>query len=106
VSGLKRVGNYVAAAFKLGRTERLAKSANRSVQDHEVRLAEVEVRLAEVTDKNAVGARRLSNSIKQMVTGETQALMARNAELARNYMDLSRRAHAADTTDASNRGAA
>ena len=91
MSGLKRFGNYVAAAFKLGRTEGLAKSAHRSVQDHEVRVQDHEVRLRKLTDEKAAGARRLSNSIKQMVTGETQALMARNAELARNYMDLSRR---------------
>jgi SAM-dependent methyltransferase len=109
LSGLKRVGNYVTAAFKLGRTERLAKGAHRSVQDHEARLHQIdqrgdglERRLDQVSDAladaqarqaetDSTRARRLSGSIKQMVAGETQALMARNAELARNYMDLSRR---------------
>ena len=98
MSGLKRVGNYVTAVFKLGRTERLAKGAHRSVQDHQMRLDQMdqrgdglERRLDQLEDANATRARRLSGGIKQMVAGETQALMARNAELARNYMDLSRR---------------
>lgn len=87
MSGLKRVGDYVAAALKLGRTERRSKETQRSVQDHEARLSGLDHRL----DEDATRARRLKNGIKHMVQGETQALMARNAELARNFTDLSRR---------------
>lgn len=88
---LKRVGNYVTAAFKLSRTERLAKGAHRSVTDHEARLNQIEQRINQLSETEAARARRLSGGIKQMAAGEIQALMARNAELARNYMDLSRR---------------
>ncbi len=101
MSGLKRVGDYVAAAFKLGRTERWSKEAYRGVQDHEARLSGLDRRLdgferrldgfERQLDEDATRAHRLKNSIKQMVQGETQALMARNAELARNFTDLSRR---------------
>ena len=83
VSGVKRFGNYIAAIFKLGRTERLAKEARRSIHEIERSLE----RLNGWEDRE----RRLRNSIKQMVQGETQALMARNAELARNFVELSRR---------------
>tara|TARA_R100000656_G_scaffold107371_2_gene79517 strand:+ start:381 stop:1406 length:1026 start_codon:yes stop_codon:yes gene_type:complete len=83
VSGVKRFGNYIAAIFKLGRTERLAKEARRSIHEIERSLE----RLNGWEDRE----RRLRNSIKQMVQGETQVLMARNAELARNFVELSRR---------------
>lgn len=87
MSVLKTVGDYIAAVFKLGRTERRAKGAYFSAQAHEVRLEKLE----QLLDANATHARRLRDGIKQMVQGETNALLARNAELARNYMDLSRR---------------
>ncbi len=91
MSGLKNFGNYVAAIFKLRRTEGMAKSATRQVQDLSMRLDhKVQDLGAKVQD---LGARldRLGSSFRLMVAGETQVLMARNAELARNYMDLSRR---------------
>ncbi|MBM1817396.1 class I SAM-dependent methyltransferase [Pseudosulfitobacter pseudonitzschiae] len=94
MSGLKTVGDYITAAFKLGRTERLAKSAYRSAQSHEVRLEKAERRLdslLDALDATNDANRRLRDGVKQMVQSETHALMARNAELARNYMDLSRR---------------
>jgi|TARA_R100000935_G_scaffold6374_1_gene13932 SAM-dependent methyltransferase len=101
VSGLKRVGDYVAAAFKLGRTERQSKKAYRSVQDHEARLSGLDRRLDKLErrldsldhrlDDDTMRTHRLKDSVKQMVQGETQALMSRNAELARNFTDLSRR---------------
>ena len=91
MSGLKNFGNYVAAIFKLRRTEGLAKVAMRTVQDHAHRIDQVDERLDKINDMYVTNTRRLNNGVKQMVTGETQALMARNAELARNYMDLSRR---------------
>lgn len=105
MGGLKNFGNYVAAAFKLGRTERLAKKALRYGQNHAVRLDQMDQRgdglerrldrlddlYAQADHLRAEHARRLSGSLKKMVAGETQALLARNAELARNYMDLSRR---------------
>lgn len=80
VSKLKRVGNYIAAIFKLGRTERMAKETYRNMQTIEDRFAGWETR-----------ERQLRNGVKQMVQSETQALMARNAELARNFTELSRR---------------
>ena len=98
MSGLKNIGDYIAAAFKLGRTERLAKGAYRRAQDHETRLAQmdqrndrIERRLDVLNDTNATRVRHLRDGVKQMVQSETHALMARNAELARNYMELSRR---------------
>ena len=80
LSGLKNFGNYVAAIFKLRRTEGLAKTALHQVRDLGARL-----------DRMDGNTRRLQSSFRQMVAGETEVLMARNAELARNYMDLSRR---------------
>ena len=38
-----------------------------------------------------VNTRRINNTFRQMVAGETKILLARNAELARNCTDLSRR---------------
>ena len=80
VSKVKRVGNYIAALFKLGRTERMAKEAHRNMREIEERFNSWEIR-----------ERQLRNGIKQMVQSDTQALMARNAELARNFVELSRR---------------
>jgi O-antigen chain-terminating methyltransferase len=91
VNSLKRFGDYVAAAFKLGRTERYAKRAYRSTQDHQRRLDDLRHQVDDLGHHDSTRARRLKNNIQQMVQGETQALMARNAELARNYMELSRR---------------
>lgn len=47
--------------------------------------------LLDALDATNDANRRLRDGVKQMVQSETHALMARNAELARNYMDLSRR---------------
>jgi O-antigen chain-terminating methyltransferase len=80
VSKVKRIGDYIAAFFKLGRTERMAKEAHRNMRTIEERFNGLEAR-----------ERRFRDGIKQMVQGETQALMARNAELARNFVELSRR---------------
>lgn len=80
MSKVKRFGDYIAAFFKLGRTERLAKEAHRNMRATEERFNALETR-----------ERQLRNGIKQMVQGETQVLMARNAELARNFVGLSRR---------------
>lgn len=91
MSGFKNFGNYITAIYKLGRTEKLAKFAARRVEDHAVRIDRAEEYIAMRDDVRAEHARRLTSSVKQMVAGETQALLARNAELARNYMDLSRR---------------
>ena len=112
MSGVKNFGNYVAAIFKLRRTEGLAKGAARTVQNHAHRMDHMDGRMDHMDGRmdhtdgrmdrvedlqaahenlRAAHARRLSSGVKQMVVGETQALVARNAELARNYMDLSRR---------------
>lgn len=87
MSSLKNFGNYVAAIFKLRRTEGLAKSSARHVQDLGARLDRLTMRL----DGMDGNTRRLQNSFRKMVSGETRVLMARNAELARNYMNLSHR---------------
>lgn len=47
VKPYKRIGNYIAAIFKLGRTERMAKEAWRIGQTIEHRVAETEARSAE-----------------------------------------------------------
>jgi SAM-dependent methyltransferase len=80
VSKIKRAGDYIAAIFKLGRTERMAKEAHRHMRAHEDRFNGWEIR-----------ERQLRNSIKQTVQTEMQVLMARNAELARNFIEVSRR---------------
>ena len=87
MSGVKRFGNYIAAIFKLGRTERLAKEAHRSLKEAERSIEATMARL----DGWEARERRFRDGIKQMVQGETQVLMARNAELARNFVELSRR---------------
>ena len=80
MSRVKRVGDYIAAIFKLGRTERMAKEAYRSMRGTEDRLNGWEAR-----------ERRMRAGMEQMIQGETQVLMACNAELARNFIELSRR---------------
>lgn len=97
MSSFKNFGNYVAAIFKLRRTEGLAKSSARHVQDLGARLDHLTMRLDSLDrltmrlDSMDGNTRRLQSSFSQMVAGETRVLMARNAELARSYMDLSRR---------------
>lgn len=98
MSGVKRAGDYLAAIFKLGRTERWAKAAYRSVESHDARFGDLERRLDHLQrqfDKQSDGwegrARHLKDGVKQVIHGETQALMARNAELARNFVEISRR---------------
>lgn len=91
MSGLKNFGNYVAAIFKLRRTEGMAKSAARQVKDLGVRLDDQVKDLSVRLDNMDGSTRRLRKNFGDMVVGETQVLMARNAELSRNYMDLSRR---------------
>ena len=80
MSSLKNFGNYLAAIFKLRRTEKLAKTTSRQMNDLVTRL-----------DNMDGHARRLRSSFGQMINAEAQVLLARNAELSRNYMDLSRR---------------
>lgn len=87
-------GSYFAALFKLRRTERLAKTTAREVRDLAAILRGLEANvhgLAVRMDHADGHTRRLRSSFGQMVAAETQVLMARNAELARNYMDMSRR---------------
>ena len=43
MSGVKRAGDYLAAIFKLGRTERWAKAAYRSVESHDARFGDGEL---------------------------------------------------------------
>lgn len=77
----------MAAIFKLRRTEGMAKSAVGQVHDLVRQVHDLGARL----DRMDGNTRRIHSNFRQMVAGETQVLMARNAELARNYMDLSRR---------------
>ncbi len=91
MSRVKRAGDYLAAIFKLGRTERWAKAAYRSLESNEERLGALERRIDEQADRWEGRARHLKDGVKQVVHGETQALMARNAELARNFVEVSRR---------------
>ncbi|NUH65552.1 class I SAM-dependent methyltransferase [Sulfitobacter sp. S0837] len=91
MSGVKRAGDYLAAIFKLGRTERLAKAAYRALEANEARLSALERRIDEQSNRWEGRARHLQDGVKQVIHGETQALMARNAELARNFVEVSRR---------------
>lgn len=87
MSKIKHFGDYVAAIFKLRRTERMAKEAYRSLQNAEGSMRDIQDRF------NGWDARerKLKKEVSQMVRGETLALAARNAELSRNFALLSSR---------------
>ncbi|MEP3528210.1 MAG: methyltransferase domain-containing protein [Sulfitobacter sp.] len=112
MSGVKRAGDYLTAIFKLGRTERWAKAAYRSLETNEDRFGALERRIDDLnprfdhlqrqidqlqgqideqSDRWDGRTRQLKDGVKQQIHGETQSLMARNAELARNFVEVSRR---------------
>jgi 2-polyprenyl-3-methyl-5-hydroxy-6-metoxy-1,4-benzoquinol methylase len=73
VKPLKRFEKYVSAVFKLGKTERLAKSAHS--------------RLDYLSDQE----RRLHEDLREMVLSEVQLMQVRSAEVARSHVYLSHR---------------
>ena len=88
---VKQIGDYIAAIFKLGRTERMAKEAHRNLQAINnmpaINVQAIENRFNDLDARE----RRLKAGVNQMVQAETRALMASNADLARNFIELSRR---------------
>ncbi len=78
---LKRLELYISALFKLGRIERIAKGARAQA----TQLGEQLVR------QNKLLAEQSAKTAQALARDEVRELAIRHAELARNYVDMSRR---------------
>lgn len=91
----KRIGNYIAAIFKLGRTERMAKEAWRTGHGFEARIAQAEARVSESAAERHQLQTRLRQEMEQLdhrlsAQVETQH-KASISVLARSLSDLTAR---------------
>lgn len=83
---LKRFERYVMAIFKLGRTEDMAKTANRRVNTTEHRLDQVEDRLDQVEESMRQLSRQLETTVHERAVAQAERML-----LARLFSDLTRR---------------
>lgn len=92
---LKKLGNYLAAWFKLGRTERLAKEASRGVLDlrrhNDIRISELFAHIDSVTASQAQRQHSFENMLRETSRDSLRDLKTRHGELARSYAELSHR---------------
>lgn len=90
---LKRLERYLSAIFKLGRTERMAKSSLKVGQQNERKIQELEGHLDSLGALHeAVG--RLESRIEEQnnqIAVQRELAQALHAEAARSFSDLSRR---------------
>jgi hypothetical protein len=110
---LKKSGNYIAAFFKLGRTERIAKDARRDLSDMRTRLTDMrqhnETRLSElhgevfthinklakhidaVAKSQAERQQHFEDTLRETTRATLRDVQVRHGELARSYAELSYR---------------
>lgn len=79
----KRIELYVSAIFKLGKTERLAKTAN-------WRISQLEEKIERYSHQFEEHQKYAKPAIAELIRGYSE-LLGRNGELARGYTDLTRR---------------
>lgn len=85
---VKRLGNYVTAFFKLGRTERIAKEARRGLSELH---GDVNKLAQHITTSQAQRQQHFEDTLRETTRGTLRDLQARHGELARSYAELSYR---------------
>lgn len=88
---LKRLELYISAIFKLGRIERIAKSARAQGTQLSEQLAQQNSRIEAQTAQTKLLAEQSAKAAQALARDEVRELAIRHAELARNYVDMSRR---------------
>ena len=77
MSGGKRAGDYLAAIFKLGRTERRAKAAYRSIETNDARFGDLERRFDHLQRQLDEQSDRWEGRARHLMVGVKQAIMVK-----------------------------